>query len=465
MNFSIISSNFYTIIGKRIKNQEKVGIRMKKTRWINFLGGSNLLFTLVTLILIGIVAIIFNQVDYIFTPFFVIVSNILMPFVIALLLYYLFNPFVDFLEKKKVKRIYGVVILFLLLIGVLVVGIGSLYPLLRDQVASFVENFPDFIQSIIASVTGWLEDLPFGNEIESFIEEGEDFVTSIPDNLNQYLSDGFSGLSTVMAGLTNVVVTIVTFPIILFFLLKDEKRFFYAVLSIVPPKWREDLIRVSSEVNDQVGAYVKGQLIIATSIGFMMFIGFSIINLEFSGVLAVIAGFTSIIPYIGPTLAFIPALVIALIDSWWMVIQLLLVWAVVQFVDGNLIEPNVMGRQLNVHPLTIIIVLLVMGDLLGLFGLIFGVPIYAILKVIVVHLFQQFKKRYNKYYGDLAGEYEVRTIEAAVSAKSKHDPQLKRNIQIAKLKNKKENKKVKEDTEAGQSGEEQLDDSVEIDDE
>ncbi|WP_091482677.1 AI-2E family transporter [Alkalibacterium pelagium] len=437
---------------------------MKKTRWINFLGGSNLLFTLVTLILIGIVAMIFNQVEYIFTPLFVIVSNILMPFVIALLLYYLFNPFIDLLEKKKVKRIYGVAILFLLLIGVLVVGIGALYPLLRDQVTSFVENFPDFIQSIIASVTGWLEDLPFGNEIESFIEEGEDFIASIPDNLNQYLSDGFSGLSAVMTGLTNVVVTIVTFPIILFFLLKDEKRFFYAVLSIVPPKWREDLIRVSSEVNDQVGAYVKGQLIIATSIGVMMFIGFSIINLEYSGVLAVIAGFTSIIPYVGPTLAFIPALVIALIDSWWMVLQLLLVWAVVQFVDGNLIEPNVMGRQLNVHPLTIIIVLLVMGDLLGLFGLIFGVPIYAILKVIVVHFFQQFKKRYNRYYGDLAGEYEVKPIEEAVSGERRYDPQLKRNIQIAKLKNKKENKRVKEEAEADHLEEDEIEDALDIED-
>ncbi|GEN51513.1 AI-2E family transporter [Alkalibacterium pelagium] len=423
-----------------------------------------MLFTLVTLILIGIVAMIFNQVEYIFTPLFVIVSNILMPFVIALLLYYLFNPFIDLLEKKKVKRIYGVAILFLLLIGVLVVGIGALYPLLRDQVTSFVENFPDFIQSIIASVTGWLEDLPFGNEIESFIEEGEDFIASIPDNLNQYLSDGFSGLSAVMTGLTNVVVTIVTFPIILFFLLKDEKRFFYAVLSIVPPKWREDLIRVSSEVNDQVGAYVKGQLIIATSIGVMMFIGFSIINLEYSGVLAVIAGFTSIIPYVGPTLAFIPALVIALIDSWWMVLQLLLVWAVVQFVDGNLIEPNVMGRQLNVHPLTIIIVLLVMGDLLGLFGLIFGVPIYAILKVIVVHFFQQFKKRYNRYYGDLAGEYEVKPIEEAVSGERRYDPQLKRNIQIAKLKNKKENKRVKEEAEADHLEEDEIEDALDIED-
>lgn len=420
---------------------------MKKTRWINFLGGNNLLYSLVVLILLGIIFFLYNQVEYLFTPILVIVSNILMPFVIALLLYYLFSPFIDYLEKKKVKRIYGVAILYMLLIGLMVVGIGSLYPLLRDQVSSFVENIPEFTESLIDSVTGWVATLPFGEEIESFIEEGEGFIASIPDNLDQYLTDGFSGLSTFMSGLTNVVVTIITFPIILFFLLKDEKRFFYAVLGIVPPKWREDLIRVSSEVNSQVGAYVKGQLIIASSIGVMMFIGFTIIGLEYSGVLAIIAGFTSIIPYIGPTLAFIPALVIALMDSWWMVVQLLLVWAVVQFIDGNLIEPNIMGKQLNVHPLTIIIVLLVMGDLLGLFGLIFGVPIYAILKVIVVHMFQQFKKRYNKYYGDVAGEYEVKPIELAVSGNRKTDPQLKRNIQIARLKNKKEHKKADKENE------------------
>ncbi|TVP90967.1 AI-2E family transporter [Alkalibacterium sp.] len=425
---------------------------MKKTRWINFLGASNLLFTLVVLILLGIIFFLYNQVEYLFTPILVIFSNILMPFVIALLLYYLFGPFVDYLERRKVKRIYGVVILYMLLIGLLVVGIGSLYPLLREQVTGFVESVPEFIDSLIASVTNWVETLPFGEEIESFIEEGQSFIASIPDNLDQYLTDGFSGLSTVMTGLTNVVVTIITFPIILFFLLKDEKRFFYAVLGIVPPKWREDLIRVSSEINIQVGAYVKGQLIIATSIGVMMFIGFTIIGLEYNGVLAIIAGFTSIIPYIGPTLAFIPALVIALMDSWWMVVQLLLVWAAVQFIDGNLIEPNVMGKQLNVHPLTIIIVLLVMGDLLGLFGLIFGVPIYAILKVIVVHMFQQFKKRYNKYYGDVAGEYEVKPIELAVSGHKKTDTQLRRNIQIAKLKNKKARKKVDQEDARNEDG-------------
>lgn len=418
---------------------------MKKTRWINFLGGNDLVYTLVVIILLGITFSLFNQVSYIFEPILILISNVLVPFVIALLLYYLFNPFVDFLEKHKVKRIYGVSILFLLLIGLLGLGVVLLFPFLQNQITDFVENFPSFIDSLLNSVTGWVENLPFGGEIETFIQEGESFVAGIPDNIDSYLSDGLSGLSSVMSSLTNLVVTLVTFPIILFFLLKDEQRFLNAVLSVSPPKWREDFVRVSSEVNSQVGAYVKGQLIIATSIGVMMFIGFTIIGLEYNGILAIIAGFTSIIPYIGPTLAFIPALVVALIDSWWMVLQLVLVWMAVQFIDGNLIEPNVMGKQLNVHPLTIIIVLLVMGDLIGLFGLIFGVPIYAILKVIVVHAFQQFKERYNRYYGDVAGEYEVKPIEVAVSGDKDASPQLKRTKKRAKLKRNQEKEQMEEE--------------------
>lgn len=392
---------------------------MKKTRWSSFLGGYDLIYTLSVVILLGIVLFLFNQLNFIFEPIVLIVSNILMPFVIALLMYYLFNPIIGFLEKHKVKRLWGVILLYfsvVLFIGLLV---ALLIPMLQEQLTSFIDNFPTFIDNIITSGSGWIEGLPFGEEVETWIQEGESFINEIPGNIGQYLSEGFTGVSSVISGVTNVVITIATFPIILFFLLKDEKRFFNAVLSIVPPKWRDGLVYVSSEINTQVGAYVKGQLIVATSVGVMLFIGFTIIGLDYSGILAVSAGFLSIIPYIGPTLSFFPALIVALINSPWMVLKLLIVWMVVQFVDGNLVEPNVMGKQLSVHPLTIIVVLLVMGDLLGLFGLIFGVPIYAIIKVIVAYFFRQFKKRYNTYYGDIAGEYEIKSAEQANLSKDK----------------------------------------------
>ena len=380
---------------------------MKKTRWMKFLGAGNLIFSLTVLILLALIILLFNQASFFFTPLLVIVSNIIAPAILALLLYYLFSPLIDFLQKHGVKRIYGIILLYFIIFALIVVGIGSLYPLLADQVVDFLDDFPELFASINESIRSTTDNLPFGASIEGFIDQGEEFLSKLPSNAQSYLTEGFTGLSKVIQSVSNVVVTMVVAPIILFFLLKDDEEFAEKILAMCPPKWREDLKSLSSQINNQVSAYVKGQLIIATALGVMVFISFNLIGLKYSGVLAVITGFTSVIPYLGPILAFTPAVVIALSSSWWMLVKLLIVWMLVQFLEGNVIQPNVMGKQLNIHPLTIIIVLLVAGDLLGLVGLILGVPLYAILRVIVRFIFKQFKARYNRYYGDLAGEYEM----------------------------------------------------------
>lgn len=380
---------------------------MKKTRWMKFLGAGNLIFTLIVLILLALIILLFDQASFFFTPLLVIVSNIIAPAILALLLYYLFSPVIDFLQKHGIKRIYGVILLYFLIFALLVVGVGSLYPLLADQVVEFLDDFPELFASINESIRSTSESLPFGASIEGFIDQGEEFLSNLPSNAQTYLTEGFTGLSKVIQSVSNVVVTMVVAPIILFFLLKDDKEFAEKLLIICPPKWRKDLKNLSSQINSQVSAYVKGQLIIATALGIMVFISFNLIGLRYSGVLAVITGFTSVIPYLGPILAFTPAVVIALSSSWWMLVKLLIVWMLVQFLEGNVIQPNIMGKQLDIHPLTIIIVLLVAGDLLGLVGLILGVPLYAILRVIVRFIFKQFKIRYNRHYGDLAGQYEI----------------------------------------------------------
>lgn len=380
---------------------------MKKTRWINFLGGNNLVFTLVVAILFALLIMLYNQVSFFFQPLFVILSNIIAPAILALLLYYLFSPLIDLLERRGLKRNYAVILLYVVIILVLVVGIGSLYPVLAKQVTDFIDDFPAFYNSVKESIRSFSSNLPFSNSIEGFIDQGQKFLENLPSNTQEYLTEGFTGLSRVVTSVSNVIVTIVIAPVILFFLLKDDQKFFNVFLNITPPKWRDHLMEVSSAINRQVSAYVKGQLIIATALAVMAFIGFTIIGLQYKGVLAIITGFTSIVPYLGPFIAFSAALVIAISTSWWMMIKLLIVWVVVQFLDGNVVQPNVMGKQLDIHPLTIIIVLLVAGDLLGLVGLILGVPLYAIIRVLLHFGFNQFKERYNHYYGDEAGTYEI----------------------------------------------------------
>ena len=128
---------------------------------------------------------------------------------------------------------------------------------------------------------------------------------------------------------------------------------------------------------------------------------YSIIGLDYGLVLACIAAVTSVVPYLGPTIAISPAIIIA-ITSPFMLLKLIVVWTLVQFIEGHFISPNVMGKTLKIHPLTIIFILLSAGNLLGIVGVILGIL------VMYSHLFLLFKRRYNKYYGDDSGEYEIK---------------------------------------------------------
>ena len=378
----------------------------EKTRFMNYLGGNNTLFTLLIFIMIGIVIYIYHSIAFIFEPLNVIFSTLIAPVILAFVFYYLLNPIVDWMERHKIKRIWSVIILFVAIIGILIGAVALAFPPIQEQVTSLVNNFPTYVDTIGTTVISWVDGTPLENSASDLVEWLNSWVSNIPSIAVDYFDTAVNGLTNIFSTVSNVVVVIVTFPIIAFFLLKDDEKFFSYVMKIIPPKFRKDTKNIFATINEQVGSYIKGQLMISLSLGIMMFIGFSIIGLDYAGVLAIVATFTSIIPYVGAALAMIPAIIIALTTSWVMVLKLIIVWVVVQFVDGNLVEPNIMGKNLNVHPLTIIIVLLVLGDLLGFVGLVLGVPIYAISRVIATFVFRKFKQRYNKYYGDESGYYE-----------------------------------------------------------
>lgn len=128
-----------------------------------------------------------------------------------------------------------------------------------------------------------------------------------------------------------------------------------------------------------------------------MYLGYLIIGLKYSLVLAIVAAFTSIVPYLGPVIAITPALIVTFVTSPGMLLKMIIVWTIVQLIEGKFISPQIMGKSLNIHPITIIFVILTAGNLFGVMGIILAVPGYAVLKVIVTHLFQWFEGRSGLY--------------------------------------------------------------------
>lgn len=381
---------------------------MKNTsRFMKFIGGRDLFYGLILLILIGIVIFIYNKISFVFHPLIVIFSTVAPPVILAFIAYYLMNPIVNLLEKLRIKRIWGIIIIILGISGLLTGVILLSAPAIETQVKGLIQNFPSYLAQMGEGIESFFEHSFLG----PYYEQGYKWViatlSDLPNQIGDYLGKTYEGVVNIANTVTQVVVVMITFPIILFFLLKDSAQFKNYSLRLLPPKLRGEVNQILTNMDVQVGSYIRGQIIVASCIGILLFIGYSIIGLDYAITLAVIAAITSVVPYLGPTIAISPAIIIAIVHSPFMLLKLAIVWAAVQFLEGNFISPNVMGITMKIHPLTIIIVLLVGGNLFGLVGMVLGIPGYAILKVIVVHLFSKFKLRYNHYYGEEHGAYKM----------------------------------------------------------
>lgn len=361
-----------------------------------FLDNKFVLFLLI-LLLIGLNILVFTKASFIFTPFIVLVETIALPVVLTGVVYYLLNPIVDFLERKNVKRIYSILLLYIVIIGLITISIVSVIPLLREQIMSLVDNFPRYVH-IVEDQIKQLIGSQFFNQVQQTLNINlTDFASKLSDQATTILNSTFTGVGTFIGAVTEVVISIVTVPFILFYLLKDGKKLPLFILKFVPVRLREQTYVMMSEMNHRLSSYIRGQIIVSFCIGCLLFIGYMIIGLEYASLLALVAACTSIVPYLGPTIAITPAIIIALVTSPFMLVKLIIVWTVVQLFEGKFISPQIMGKNLHIHPVTIIFVLLTAAKLFGVIGVILAIPGYAVIKVVVTHLFEWFKQRSHLY--------------------------------------------------------------------
>lgn len=373
---------------------------------MKFIGGRDLIYGLMVLILIGICIFIYKHVSFIFHPLVVAVNTVMAPIILAFIAYYLLNPIVNVLERIHIKRIWGIVIIALSFTGI-IIGIALIVaPTVQKQFNDLVEEFPTYITHMGNSIQSTLQHSFIG----PYYDQGYQWLTNNMDDISKkvsdYFGDAMKSFKLVAQTISNVVVAIITFPVVLFFLLKDDRAFKNYTLKMLPPRFRNGFNQILTNMNTQVGAYIQGQIIVALCIGILLYIGYLIIGMDYAIILAAVAAITSVVPYLGPIIAITPALIIAIVTGPFMILKLAAVWGVVQFLEGNFISPNVMGKTMQIHPLTIIFVLLVGGNLFGVIGVILAIPGYAIIKVIIVYIFNMFKNRYNRYYGDVYGYYK-----------------------------------------------------------
>ncbi len=340
---------------------------------------------------------LFTRVSYLFTPVWQFLAIVGLPIILAGILYYLMNPVVDYFEKKGLKRLYSIIALFVLVIGLLVWGVVVIVPKIQEQTLSFIDNFPLYVKVVERTLNELFSDPIFSQVQEQLSTSGERLMASLTEIIQNVSKTTFQNLGNFFGALASIIVAVITMPFILFYLLKDGKSLAPYVVSFLPTKIRKPTLKVLREVNDQVSSYIRGQLTVAFAVAIMFMIGFSVIGLDYSITLGLVAGVLNLIPYLGSFLAMIPAVFLGIVGGPVLLLKVLIVFVIEQTIEGRVISPLVLGSQLSIHPVTILLVLLTTGKLFGLVGVILGIPAYAAIKVVITNIFEWYQRVSNLY--------------------------------------------------------------------
>ncbi|ARO19039.1 AI-2E family transporter [Bacillus anthracis] len=363
---------------------EKINIR-KRDKLKKFFREHNYLAVLLGFALLFINILLLTKISFVFTPFIVFLKTIFFPVLLAGVLFYILHPFVSLLEKKGVSRIVSIASIYLIVIGLFVFLVLTVIPIIKDQIDALIDNLPYFGHEIERAARRFGESNLLGKIQENLNINVANMVKDYTVDFTKSLSSVTGNVTGFLSTITEVVLTFVMVPFILFYLLKDGEQLPNHFLKFISEQRRPAAMRILDDMHYAISSYIRGQIIVSLFIGIMLLIGYLIIGIKYAVLLAILAMIVNIVPYVGPIIAITPALIIAFIDSPAMVLKVIIVMMVVQLAEGKFISPQVMGKKLDIHPITIIFIILTAGNLFGIMGIILAIPGYAILKVLVTH--------------------------------------------------------------------------------
>ncbi len=320
------------------------------------------------------------------------IRAVIIPIALAYFSALIIFPLIKLLEKKGIgPRGFSLAIVFVLTVGLIFVAFYFLTPLIINEIRNF---FADDFPTIVDYITNDLrDDFIFGGDLYDQIVAYVNETNVIQDTVDQFVPSLISSLSGLLLPLLTAFALL---PILLIFYLNDYEVISERIRSIIPQKHEKNAAELGSRLNQTVGAYLRGQLILMIVLGAVATIIYKLIGLKYYFFFGFLVGVTNIIPYFGMIIAAVPPIVYTFIaTSGPGPILVLIVNVVLQFFEGNIFQPLIMSHQLSIHPIVIIISILFFGSLFGALGVIFASPMAASIRVIY-RFFQDLRKEKQK---------------------------------------------------------------------
>lgn len=326
---------------------------------------------------------------YLFFQFLQTITSVILVFLFAYLIAYLFNPMLDWLQKRRVRRGVGILLVILLLVAFVVLGIFILIAVV-NQLTSFAQQLPQLIESGGTFFRGLLkrfndfEQVPWIAQYSDQLSEmWQRNVSTLSQNALKFFQGLLQQSGTFLGNFANSVLQGVFILILSIYLMSDYHRVNQTLLKIFPERWQPKVLELSAQVNTAIGGYLRGQITIATIVGSIVGIGLAIIGVPSALALGFIAGLFNIIPYLGVIIAIVPTILLALSVNWVTAVLSVVVFIVANQLEGNVFSPMILGRTTNLHPATVLLSILVGVTVLGIWGALLAVPLVALGKLLM----------------------------------------------------------------------------------
>lgn len=322
-----------------------------------------------------------------------VLRSVLLPFVTGIIIGYLLDPFASRIEKLGLNRTFSTFIVLILVVIIVVPSLILLFGVIDEQLGRFINVIPQYIASFLKKLE------PFMNELH------QRFPSMEPEKIREYMRNNMTNNLKIIGGVFRSIITsgfaifnlislLLITPVVTFYMLRDWDKFINKVDSLLPRGSKKSVREQARQIDRTLAGFIRGQLSVCLILGTYYSMGLYFVGLDLGVLVGFLAGIISFIPYVGSIVGFLLSLGIAFaqFDSLMPILQVVLVFAIGQFVEGNFLTPKLVGENVGLHPVWVMFALLAGGVLLGFLGLMIAVPVAAIIGVLLRHAIENYKK-------------------------------------------------------------------------
>lgn len=318
------------------------------------------------------------------------ISSVILLAGLAYLFAYLFHPLVIWLQKRRLPRGLGLAVAFLTVLIFLTVS-GVLIGNIVSELVLFTQKLPRLVQGAQGQINVWLDQLEqfrgqnasLRGVIDQATQAVQEALSRIVSSLLGFIQNLGGGLVTRTLGVLGGVVQFFLVLVIGTYMLSSFTEIGQTAVEIFPKRWQAAILEFSRDVSTAVGGYVRGQLVIAGTVGLMVGVGLAILGVPLALGLGFLSAIFNVVPYLGVIISIAPALLLASQFGLLKVILVIVVFIIANQVEAHFLSPNILARTTDLHPITVILTILVGASLLGIFGGLLAVPLVALAKLLI----------------------------------------------------------------------------------